>query len=64
MFIVFTRTFWKENAAWPNGLEPQLGRKTTIRTFSNERDARECTQQWNATHKPGRLNRKAEYMQK
>ena len=64
MYIVFTRTFWKANPAWPDGREPHLGRKTTIARFSTEAEARQYAQQWNATHKPGHLSRKAEYMQK
>ena len=58
---VFTRTFWKENADWPNGLEPAMGRKTYIARNVPEEEARAICKDWNATHKPGRLSRKAEY---
>ena len=58
---VFTRTFWKENAAWPNGLEPAVGRKTYMARNVSENEARAICKEYNATHKAGRLSRKAEY---
>jgi hypothetical protein len=61
-YRVFTRTWWKNNPSWPNGLEPCLGRKTTIaKRVQTEADARAICQRWNAENKPGRLSRKAEY---
>ena len=62
VYRVFTRTWWKENPEWPNGLEPHAGRKYTIhRHVVGEHLAREICKQWNDTHKPGRLSKKAEY---
>jgi len=61
MFRIFTRTWWKENPEWPNGLEPQAGRKHTIGKARSEEDARAIARQYNRTHKPGKLSRKAEY---
>ena len=60
-FRVFTRTWWQENPAYPNGLEPGAGRKKTIGYAATERDARYQCAVWNAANKPGRLSRKAEY---
>ena len=63
MYRVFVRNWWKENPAWPNGLEPDGGaRKTTIRKgVGTALEAREMCMEYNRTHKPGRLSRKAEY---
>ena len=61
MFKVFTRNWWRENKDWPKGLEPHAGRKYTIDTVSTEEEARKICQEYNKTHKPGRLSRKAEY---
>lgn len=62
-YKVFTRVWWKDNPNWPNGLEPEPnGRRTTIsKNIENEETARRIAQEWNATHKPGRYSRKAEY---
>ena len=61
MYSVFTRTWWRENPDWPNGLEPHPGRKHVLGTFSSEAAARERCAIYNETHSPGRLSRKAEY---
>lgn len=61
-YRVFTRTWWRENPAWPNGLEPCTGRKTTLaKRIATAEDALEIAVQYNNTHEPGRLSRKAEY---
>lgn len=60
-YTVFTRTWWRNNPSWPNGLEPCPGRRHThMRNLSYEQ-AYEYCRQWNAAHKPGRLSRKAEF---
>jgi hypothetical protein len=60
-YNVFTRTWWRDNPACPDGLEPHPGkRRYTARGVSRER-ALELCQQYNSTHKPGRLSRKAEF---
>lgn len=61
MYRVFTRTWWKENSSWPNGLEPCPGRKHTLGKVPTEEMAQTWCKQWNAKHKPGRLSRKAEF---
>lgn len=62
-YRTFTRTWWRNNPAWPNGLEPGAGKQYTHSRGLTEAEARAQCQQWNATHKPGRLSRKMEYTQ-
>ena len=62
IYIVFVRNWWKRNKAWPNGLEPDPGaRKTTLRKGLTEAEAYQFCQEYNRTHAPGKLSRKAEY---
>ena len=64
MYRVFVRSWWKNNPAWPNGLEPNSrARKTMIARVKTEGEARSICQVYNANHKPGRLSRKAEYQE-
>lgn len=61
-YRVFTRTWWRNNPAWFNGLEPCPGRKTTLqKRVATEVEARAICQQYGSMHEPGRLSRKAEY---
>ena len=61
-YRVFVRNWWRVNPSWPQGLEPNGGaRKTTLARRCTEQEAQRIARQWNATHKPGRLSRKAEY---
>jgi len=60
-YRVFTRTWWRYNANWPNGLEPSPGRQHTIARHCTEAEAQDICRVWNANHKPGRLSKKAEY---
>jgi len=62
-YRVFIRSWWKVNKTgnWPNNLEPHCGRKSTLRWANSEAEARAIAQQYNATHNPGRLSRKAEF---
>jgi hypothetical protein len=61
-YSVFTRTWWKENPSWPNGLEPEAGEKTYLEEGLNtEAEARAIAKEYNATHDPGRLSEKAEF---
>lgn len=59
-FTVFTRTLWKNNPNWPNGLEPHLGRKTILRKGLTFEEARQVAESYNNSHNPGRFSRKAE----
>jgi hypothetical protein len=63
MYTVFVRNWWRANPDWPNGCEPDAsGRRRVIaRNIQTEDEARRIAQQYNATHKPGKLSRKAEY---
>ena len=61
-YSVFVRNWWKENSSWPNGLEPHAGARKTYLAHGLARDsAYEMCQEYNSTHKPGRLSRKAEF---
>lgn len=60
-YHVFTRTWWRHNPNWPNGREPGAGRKTTLGYTDSEEEARRMCKQYNETHNPGPLSRKAEY---
>lgn len=61
MFKCFTRTWWRENPNYPNGLEPSAGPKRTKATFKTEDEARQFCEDWNDKHPPGRLSLKCEY---
>ena len=61
MYKVFTRTWWRNNPSYPNGLEPHAGQKTTIaKNIKTIEEAQRIAKQYNDTHEPGRLSRKAE----
>ena len=60
-YYVFTRTWWRENPGWPDGLEPCAGPRYTIARYCTEAEARRIAKKYNNTHKPGRLSRMAEY---
>ena len=61
MYRIFTRTWWRNNPEWPDGLEPCPGRKYTIGRAETLEEARALAQAWNAKHEPGRLSKKAEF---
>jgi hypothetical protein len=61
MYQTFTRTWWRNNPRYPNGLEPGAGRKTYYNTWATQEGARKECKAWNDTHNPGRLGRKMEY---
>ena len=66
-FTVFTRTWWKENPDWPDGLEPCIGRKRVIGRCQTMEQAREMCRQYNQTtgqtKANRRLSRKAEFVE-
>ena len=62
MYIVYTRTWWKENKSWPNGLEPCMGRKKRIGECHSEEEAIRICREYNDTRDSGRYSRKAEFM--
>jgi hypothetical protein len=64
MFECKVRNWWRLNKDWPDGLEPHATPWEQCRTrvrFNTEAEARDWCQEYNRTHKPGRLSRKAEY---
>ncbi len=63
LYNVFTRTWWTENPAYPKGLEPSPGRKRYLQRGVSYSKARELCKEYNDTHRPGRLSRKAEFEQ-
>lgn len=60
-YRTFTRTWWKENPQWPNGLEPEAGKRRYHQDYDTEQEALDACEQWNSTHNPGRYSRKMEY---
>lgn len=63
LYNVFVRNWWRRNPAWPDGLEPYPGRKRYLRRGLTYAEARRMCIDYNDTHKPGRLSRKAEFEQ-
>lgn len=60
-YVIFTRNWWKQNAR-TGQLEPDSSaRKTTVGYAQTETEAREFCREWNNSHNPGKLSRKAEY---
>lgn len=62
-YHVFSRTWWKRNPAWPNGLEPCIGTRHYIARSVSYEQARQLCAEWNSNHRPGKLSRKAEFEQ-
>ena len=60
-YTIFTRNWWIKNANYPGGLEPGPGPKRVIKIVDTEKQARDYCEDYNATHDPGKLSRKAEY---
>lgn len=61
-YVVFVRNWWKRNPNWPNGIEPDpTARKIIIGHYNTQEEARYVAKQYNATHDPGPLSRKAEF---
>lgn len=63
MYKVFIRNWWRvERGQFETRLVPDPGaRKTTLGYASTETEAREMCRDYNDSHKPGKLSRKAEY---
>lgn len=58
---VFTRNWWTRNPEYPGGREPSPGSKHTIGYYDTEAEAIKVCLQYNLTHPPGPLSRKAEH---
>ncbi len=65
MYAVFVRTWWKQaepGSRYYPGLEPCPGpRRYLKRNLKTADEARQLCQQYNSTHKPGKLSKKAEF---
>lgn len=70
MFTIFVRNWYKYETMWDNRTGKKIGkrivpnpraRRTVIATRNTEQEARDYCQEYNNTHKPGPLSRKAEY---
>lgn len=62
-YRTFVRTWWVENSAWPNGLEPCPGRRS-YRLGSVHQTieaARAECKEFNRINPPGRYSRKMEF---
>ena len=57
-YNVFVRNWWRRTATWR---EPGAGRKTYLDRHVTYADARAICKQYNDTHEPGYLSRKAEF---
>ena len=51
-YSVFTRTWWRFNESWPDGLEPHAGERTHVKHFDTEQEARKYCQYHNANSLP------------
>jgi len=59
-FTVFVRNWWR----WENDAltpDPTARKHTLCRYVPTEEDAQQICREYNASHKPGPLSRKAEY---
>lgn len=65
-YSVFVRDWWrpaeKHDGKWPDNRVPYAGApKETIAEDCTYEEAREIAQEYNATHEPGPMSRKAEF---
>lgn len=60
-YNVFTRTWWKINPRYPSGLEPSAGKKHYTAKGVTWAEARQLCKDYNDSHAPGKLSRKAEF---
>lgn len=62
MYVTFTRTWWRQNPDWPNGLEPCPGRRHyTGDKYETQAEAREACKEYNEENDAGPLSLKMEY---
>lgn len=64
-YEIRVRTWWKRNPDWPDGREPCATpwekARPVLGLVDTEDEARAVCKEYNDTHKPGFLSRKAEY---
>lgn len=63
LYNVFVRNWWRSNPSRPGGREPGAGPKRYLQRGVNYETARALCKEYNDTHKPGKLSRKAEFEQ-
>ncbi len=61
MYRTFVRTWWKDNPAWPNGLEPEAGKRQYHDRYATHLEAVQACREYNDSHEPGRYSRKMEF---
>lgn len=61
LYNVFVRTWWVKNPAWPGGREPGAGKRRYIKRRVELTEARSLCSEYNSTHNPGFLSKKAEF---
>jgi|ETNvirome_6_1000_1030641.scaffolds.fasta_scaffold223361_1 hypothetical protein len=64
MYEIRVRNWWRENSEWPEGLEPwptPWEKAHLLAKCNTEEEALAICEEYNTTHKPGRLSRKAEF---
>ena len=49
-YQVFTRTWWKRNQDWPNGLEPHCGERRNQCIVNTPAEARAACKRWHDDH--------------
>jgi hypothetical protein len=59
-YSVFVRSWWKRDPTWPDGRRPHAGPRTYLGRHLSSSDALARSGQYNNTHEPGFLSRKAE----
>lgn len=60
-YNVFTRTWWEKDETAFGGLSPKLGRKTFLEKSVTKEEAISICKEYNESHEPGILSRKAEF---
>ena len=63
MYTIFVRNWWRAvRTQFGTKLEPAAGaRRTVIAHANSEEEARRICKEYNDSHNPGKLSRKAEY---
>ena len=60
-YNVLHRTWWKKNPSWPNGLEPEAGKRHYIAEDVSYEVARQICKEYREENEPGELSDKAEF---
>lgn len=49
-YSIFWRTWWRKNRSWPNGLEPEPGKRHYVATAETIGEARALCKQYQSEH--------------